>query len=336
MKLAPALRGSTGLQAKISIETATHTHRLHAMKVIISGATGFIGAATVAELTARGHEVHVLLRPGSNIARLKGIAGWHGVEITSWSAASLTKQLRALLPTALVHCAWQGVGGAERNESWQLTANLRLTVDLLDLAKRIGCSQWVSLGSQAEYGNLNQRISEECPVRPTTLYGKAKLIATETALAYCQTEGIKATVLRVFSTYGPSDNPAWFIPYIIRELMAGRAPKLTACEQKWDYLYVVDAARAIVRTVEAQAVGIFNLGSGVARPLRDIVEVIRNEIPMAVLPAFGALPYRSDQVMWLEADITKLSQATGWFPSTSLESGIRNTVAIARTNSSYE
>ncbi len=306
------------------------------MRIVITGATGFIGAATVTELLARGHEVYVLLRPSSNSARLKVVHGWHPVECEFWGSLEVVRELAARQPSVFVHCAWQGVGGTERNASWQMTANLRLTADALELAKKIGCSQWVSLGSQAEYGNLNQRIVESSPTKPTTLYGKAKLIGTEVAQAFCEAEGIKGAVLRVFSTYGPGDAPAWFIPYIIRELMAGRAPELTACEQRWDYLYVDDAARAIASVVESRAAGVFNLGSGVARPLRDTVEIIRRELGGTLSPTFGAVPYRPDQVMWLEADITRLSQATGWRPSTSLESGIKATVAFARTNRNHD
>lgn len=302
------------------------------MKVIVTGATGFIGAAAVAELAARGHEVFALLRPTSHPVRLQKVSGWHSIRAGSWDSAEVVKALAAHQPTAFVHCAWQGVGGAERNAPWQITANLRLTADMLELAKKIGCSQWVSLGSQAEYGNLNQRISEDSPTKPTTIYGKAKLIATEATQAFCTAAGMKAAILRVFSTFGPGDAPAWFIPYVIRELMAERAPQLTACEQRWDYLYVGDAARAIASTVEAQVAGVFNLGSGTARPLRDIVQIIRSELGTTVSPIFGSVPYRPDQVMWLEADITRLSHATGWCPQTSLESGIKSTVAFARAN----
>lgn len=302
------------------------------MKVVVTGATGFIGAAVTAQLTARGHEVLALLRPTSNPSRLNGITGWRDIRAMSWDTPEIARRLAAHHPTAFVHCAWQGVGGGDRNASWQITANLRLTADMLELAKRIGCSHWVSLGSQAEYGNLNQRINEDSPTAPTTLYGKAKLIATEATQTFCKAEGIKAAILRVFSTYGPGDAPQWFIPYVISELQAGRSPKLTACEQRWDYLYVHDAAQAIVSTVEAQAVGVFNLGSGTARPLRDVVDIIRKELGAAISPSFGSVPYRPDQVMWLEADITRLSRATGWRPKTSLESGIKATISFSRTN----
>ena len=182
------------------------------MNIVVTGATGFIGAAAVAELTARGHEVFALLRPASDPVRLSKVRGWHGIRADSWNSAEVVKELAALQPTTFVHCAWQGVGGAERNASWQITENLRLTADMLELAKKIGCAHWVSLGSQAEYGNLNHRMNEDSPTKPTTLYGKAKLIATQATQAFCGAEGVGAAILRVFSTYGPGDAPQWFIP----------------------------------------------------------------------------------------------------------------------------
>ena len=116
------------------------------------------------------------------------------------------------------------------------------------------------------------------------------------------------------------------IPHVIREFLSGRAPQVTRCEQKWDYLFVTDAARAIVSLVDGEPSGMFNLGSGEARALKYIMELIRVEVGTPVQPAYGALPYRPDQVMHLQADITKLRAATGWSPQVNLEEGIRRTV----------
>lgn len=302
------------------------------MNVVVTGATGFIGSAIAAELLARGHRVVLLTRSTSDLSRLRACAGWVNFAADSWRDASFRERLREYSPHAFVHCAWQGVGGGDRNSACQITENLRLTADALELANESGCTHWISLGSQAEYGNPNRPISEDCPTQPTTLYGKAKLIAGDAARYFCETQGMLASVLRVFSTYGPGDAPNWFIPYIIRQFRSGHAPKLTACEQKWDYLYVTDAARAVASVVEQRVGGVFNLGSGQARPLRDVVELIRAELGTGLVPEYGAVPYRPDQVMWLQADISRLAQATGWKPVVEINTGLRFTIADSRAS----
>jgi len=89
---------------------------------------------------------------------------------------------------------------------------------------------------------------------------------------------------------------------------------------------VADAALAIVSVANGNVSGVFNLGSGLARPLKQIIEAVRAELRTPVVPAYGAIPYRPDQVMHLQADIAKLHAATGWLPQVGLEEGIRQTV----------
>ncbi|HEU5397530.1 MAG TPA: hypothetical protein VFV81_10195, partial [Verrucomicrobiae bacterium] len=87
---------------------------------------------------------------------------------------------------------------------------------------------------------------------------------------------------------------------------------------------------AIAAVADGRTAGVFNLGAGEARPLKDVIELIRRETKSPLDPAYGAIPYRPDQVMHLEADISKLSAATGWRPQTSLEAGIGETVAFEK------
>lgn len=298
--------------------------------VVVTGGTGFIGAAIVKELLASGASVTVLVRKESNLSRLDGVAGVKVVRYAALFSDETIAALRDAQPDAFVHCAWQGVSGKDRNEAFQVKDNLTLTLDSVDLAAAIGCQQWVGLGSQAEYGNQNRRLDESAAMLPTTLYGKAKLAAGIGALALCEARGIQGAWLRVFSTYGPGDAPSWFIPYVTQEFLAGRKPGLTRCEQQWDYLFVADAARAVCAVIARGAQGAFNLGSGAARPLLDYVEAIRRELGSDLVPEYGAVAYRPDQVMHLEADISKLTAATGWQPSMGLEAGVAATVAFER------
>lgn len=298
---------------------------------LLTGATGFIGAAVRQELLRRDVRPLVLLRPDSDPSRLAALDPQLAFTSAAFDAPELVARLAPQRPDVLIHCAWRGVGGAERNAAFQLEENIPLTLATVRLAAATGCRHWIGLGSQAEYGHPNQIVTEEAPTRPTTAYGEAKLAAGREALALCTRLGLTGSWLRVFSTYGPGDHPRWFIPHVIRELLHGRAPQVTRCEQRWDYLYVTDAARAIAEVAGRRSPGVFNLGSGEAPVLRDTLELIRRECGTTVSPAYGAVPYREDQVLHLQADISKLSTATGWTPGVSLADGIRATVAHERT-----
>jgi nucleoside-diphosphate-sugar epimerase len=121
------------------------------------------------------------------------------------------------------------------------------------------------------------------------------------------------------------------IPSLILQLLRGERPRVTAGQQKWDYVYVADAAEAVARVaLNAAAAGVFNLGSGEAPVLRTIVESIRDEIDPRLPIGFGEVPYRSDQVMHLQAVITRLQTATGWAPRTPLADGLARTIAWYR------
>jgi nucleoside-diphosphate-sugar epimerase len=198
-----------------------------------------------------------------------------------------------------------------------------MSLQSVELAAAAGCSRWIGLGSQAEYGNQDKRLDERAATLPTTLYGKAKLATGTACLALGQTLGISAAWLRVFSTYGSGDAPNWLLQYALREFQAGRSPQLTKCTQLWDYLHVSDAARAISTTAENKAaVGTFNLGSGTARPLRYWVDLLRKSLGSKIEPEYGIIPFRPDQVMLLEADISRITAETGWKPMMSPEEGI--------------
>jgi UDP-glucose 4-epimerase len=294
--------------------------------IILTGATGFIGSAVLAELHRRKVRTLVLLRSESNRRRLPQLAAENIFTCSKLDEAGLAEKLHAQSPAVFIHCAWRGVGGPDRNADFQMSENVPFTLAAVELAAAAGCRQWIGLGSQAEYGNANRILDENAPTQPTTLYGQAKLAAGNEALSLCRSKGLAGAWLRVFSTYGPGDHPHWMIPHVIREFLQGRPPQVTKCEQLWDYLFVADAARAIASVADGKTSGVFNLGSGEAWPLKTIIETIRAETQATVQPDYGAIPYRPDQVMHLQADITKLRTATGWSSRVSLAEGIRETV----------
>jgi UDP-glucose 4-epimerase len=296
------------------------------LKILLTGATGFLGSSVVKQIIKDGNTPIVLLRQSSNITRLQEILGYSSVPYSYLLNEDTINEIRTYKPDALIHLGWRGVAGKERNEAYQVTDNLKLSLDTVELAHQTGCRHWVGIGSQAEYGNPNRQVDELFTTQPTTIYGRAKLATCWASLGLCQAYNLQGSWMRVFSLYGEGDEPHWLIPYIIKEMSLGNSPKLTLCEQMWDYLYVDDAARAILSVIYSNVDGIFNLGSGTAYPLKYIVENIRELVNHKVEPQYGAVEYRHDQVMHLQADMTKLSQMTNWNPQVSIEKGLSKTV----------
>jgi nucleoside-diphosphate-sugar epimerase len=299
-------------------------------KILVTGGTGFVGARVVRQLVEQGREVAVLMRASSNSRRIDDLLG--RCTVIPGDLAQIEAARGALThfsPEAVVHLAWDGVKGADRNSAVQMD-NVVASINLYRLAEKIGCRHFVGLGSQAEYGPLSGRISETAATRPTTAYGAAKLATGLVLERTAAASGRPFAWLRLFSSYGPDDDPSWLIPYLIRSLLAGEKPSLTKAEQIWDYMHVNDVAAGVVAALDAGACGLFNLGSGQERPLRDIISMIRDAIDLSLPLGFGEVPYRPDQVMHLAADITALSSASGWSPTVSLESGIAETVAWHR------
>ncbi|QIP10980.2 NAD-dependent epimerase/dehydratase family protein [Bradyrhizobium symbiodeficiens] len=297
-----------------------------AMRVFATGASGFLGSYLVADLVARGHEVAVLLRPASSYWRLAQLHDrLHVIPGSLEHPDGLRGALGAFAPEVVVHMAWRGVAGSDRNSPVQ-AANVADTVGLAEIAAEAGARIFVGAGSQAEYGPYDRAIQEDDVPRPTTLYGMAKLAAGSMAMRLCEERGLRAAWLRIFSTYGPKDADHWLIPSTIRNLRSGHHMALTACEQRWGFLHARDAASAFRLAITHEAAsGVFNVGSADAPPLRETVTRLRDLVDPGAALGFGELAYRPDQVMVLAADVSRML-ALGWKPEVPLDEGLRETV----------
>jgi nucleoside-diphosphate-sugar epimerase len=304
------------------------------MKILVTGASGFIGAHVTERLVSEGVETAVLLRPRSQTWRIAHL--FERVRCLTGDMSdppSLRRAFAEWAADAVIHLGWSGVLNRQRNDLSQIDDNLWPTLHTMRIAGEAGCKTWIGIGSQAEYGPANCRLDENAPTRPTTTYGAVKLSTMLLGERIAAQYGVRFAWLRVFSTYGPKDNPEWMIPCLTRMLLEGNSPNLTACRQRWDYLYVADAAEAICRVaLYPKASGVFNLGSGTAVELRTLVETIRDRINPKIAINFGAEPYRPDQVMHLEANVNRLREVTGWAPRTPFETGIAAVIDWERQN----
>jgi UDP-glucose 4-epimerase len=308
------------------------------VRCFVTGATGFVGSHLVRLLLQRGNEVSILIRPNSNQWRIADILS--AVRVIRGDLAAVKQvsdEIQSFKPDVVFHLAWHGGNSYKyQNHPSQIFENLYGSLELVQIAKEAGSQRWLGLGTSVEYGKYEIPITENLRPMPDTLYGISKYCTCLSAEKLSQLYGIDFIWFRPFWLYGPYDDPLRMLPWVILALLQGERPALTLGEQRWDYLYVEDAVEAIWRAATTpQAQGIFNLGSGETHSIRSIAERIRDLIDPSLPLGFGEVPYRPDQIMHLQADISRLKQATGWSPNVDLDEGLRRTVEWLRENKGH-
>jgi nucleoside-diphosphate-sugar epimerase len=292
---------------------------------VVTGPTGAIGIALCERLLSENIKVYALVRPDSlRAARLP-----EGSSVIPCGLSELGR-LRDMIPEgsdAFFHLGWEGTSGAGRNDVIEQERNIRYTLEAVSAAKSLGCKVFIGAGSQAEHGRSDAPLRSDIPCFPENGYGIAKLCAGMMSRIECKRNGIEHIWARVLSVYGPGDGENAMIPGVIKKLLRGEKPALTAGGQIWDYLYSDDAADAFFRMAVSGIDGaVYPLGSGKGRRLREYVETLRDSINPSLPLGFGELPYGPLQVMTLVADISELYRDTGFRPRIPFEEGIKRTI----------
>ncbi|MDE5780226.1 MAG: NAD(P)-dependent oxidoreductase [Lachnospiraceae bacterium] len=300
---------------------------------VITGPTGTIGMALIEKLINEGVRIVAVCRPKSE--RISRIPKHENVRIVECSLKEMDKLPDIIQDGADVfyHFAWDGTFGDTRNDLNLQNNNVKYALDAVKAAKKIGCTKFVGAGSQAEYGRVEGMLKPNTPAFPENGYGIAKLCAGQMTKIMCEQLGLEHIWVRILSIYGPYDGENTMIMSVIGKILSGEKPSLTKGEQMWDYLYSKDVANAFYLVGEKGKNGaVYCIGSGKARPLKEYVERIRDSIDTDAELGIGDIPYREKQVMYLCADIEKLTDDTGFVPEYDFDEGIRETIEWYKKN----
>ncbi len=293
----------------------------------IHGASSLIGKNFCKYLLSNGYSFTVIARAES---KLDFMENEKNISIYKYnkSISELVGKIPKIKDGVFIHLAWAGVFGTEKDIPSQITFNIPELIYSIELSNSIEIKHWIGFGSQAEYGNINSKnkIDENFPLNPITLYGKSKVICSNVARELCKTYNIEYSWLRLFSSYGPNGTHKWFIDYLIDEMKNNKVLNVTKCEQYLDYLHVDDISELLVLLSKTKGIGVANLGSGKAVQLKKILETIHTITNSKSVINYGALEYKSDQGMFNEADISKLSKMTGWKPKIGIEDGLSDMI----------
>ncbi len=302
------------------------TAKLEDARVLVTGASGFIGRHLCRRLRGLGAEVHGAAR-GHKAPEGVDVE-WRAVDLAAPDAAG--RLLDEVVPDVVFHLASLVTGGRDRNLVWPaFEANLVTTLRLLSAAAERGRPRVVLAGS------LEEPVGSAAPCSP---YAAAKAAASVYGRMFAELYGLPVTIARIFMVYGPGpQDPAKLVPYVIRELLAGRSPKLSRGLRPVDWIYVEDAVDGLVRmAVTADAVGReLDFGSGELVTVSEVVQRLFRIAGGAVEPAFGALPDRAGEVV-RRAELANTEAVLGWRPQTALDEGLRRTVEWFREHPEAE
>jgi nucleoside-diphosphate-sugar epimerase len=283
------------------------------MRVLVTGATGFVGSHVADQLVRRGDDVHGITRSSTIGAQSAGLARgitWHRIDADD--ATALAGTVREVGPEAAVHLGWYAKPGNYLHDSRENLRSLRTTASLLEALLDVRCPRVVLAGSGIE------------TVPPTTIYAAAKASAHLIA-AELRREGVAATCAHIFYTYGPREHAQRVIPTVIRSLLRDEPVDVGDGSETRDYVHVADVASAFCAILDSDLGPSVDICTGRTVQLRDVFEIIGRQTGRAALIRLGER--RASAVVFPETGDPAPLRALGWAPAVGLEEGIRDAIA---------
>lgn len=303
---------------------------LEGKRVVITGATGFIGRNTARIFLEEGAVVYALVRPESRQAgNLPQHENFHRIAGTIQNIQECAREIGCA--DVFLHFAWGGVNREEIDSPAVQAENIAGSLECVRAAGHLDCQVFMDAGSRVEYGICpDGRMEEAMECHPVNEYGKAKLEFYRKALPLCQALHMTYYHLRFFSVYGKGDHPWSIVSTLTRELPLGHRVSLSACRHRWNFMDIEDASRAVLELCrysdehpgEAHVV---NIASGDTRVLRSFVEEIHSLCKERGTLEYGSFVQAKEGALSICPDIAALHRLTAgtWKEQVSFSEGIR-------------
>jgi dolichol-phosphate mannosyltransferase len=295
------------------------------VRAVVTGAGGFVGASLVRRLAGDGHEVHATVRPGAQPWRLADPAPpWALLELDLADPEATREAVAAVAPDWIFHLAAHGAYSWQTDLATMTQVNLLATEALLAAARDAGAAL-VNAGSSSEYGYKDHAPAEDELVEPNSHYAVTKAAGTHLCRLAAAQHGQRAVTLRLYSVYGPWEEPGRLMPTLVHHALDGRWPPLVAPDTARDFVWIDDVCQAFVLAATApldDAGAVLNIGSGRQTTLRELVETVKRTLGVEAEPAWGTMAQRGwDTSVWV-ADPGRAAAQLDWRARTPLEDGV--------------
>lgn len=305
-------------------------------RVLITGASGFVGNNLARFLLSEGHDVTLLLRQDHNPWRIRDIQSDVRIEIADLGDPDSTaRTVRSANAQWIFHLAAHGAYSSQSDLMRILQTNMIGTANLVQACIAHGFEVFVNTGSSSEYGFKDCAPTEKERLEPNSFYAVAKGSATMFCRYTARSRGLRIPTLRLYSVYGPFEEPTRLMPTLIVNALEKRLPRLVNPDIARDFIYVDDVVKAYVlaATIEQEDPGaVYNVGSGIQTTIRELVGLARRLLDVSVEPQWGSMQDRIwDTGTWV-ADARKIGTELGWYAEHSVEQGFRKMVEWFQAN----
>jgi UDP-glucose 4-epimerase len=301
------------------------------MKVLITGAAGFIGSAVVPELKKEGYEIYVLDNLSFGNREFIDIPDRQFFLADIRDAERVEEVLCDLQPEIIVHlAAIHFIPYCNQHPFEAADINIRGTMNVLNACKKIPALKKLFFASTAAvYPIANEAVNENYKVLPLDIYGLSKLTGEYLCKKFNIETNIETIVCRFFNAFGPNETNPHLIPEIEKQLREGfRTIKLGNLTPKRDFIHTYDMATAVKQLLKLENIGfdIFNLGRGIEYSVIEIVEAFERQLNEKIKIEIDPARVRKVEREHLLADVSKLKRVAGWEPVWGIDEGIKNLI----------
>jgi len=291
------------------------------MKILITGATGFVGKHVIDQIQASGYDILASTLEKDKIeCSYKDIQWLYG---DMGDIDSLKPAIKSFSPEVVIHLAWQGIPDYSEGVS---LINLNNSIQLLDLiVEETSCKKIIVSGSCFEYGAKKGITKETDPIKINSFFAWAKHSLYEYLALKCEKKNINLVWFRIYYVYGPGQRIKSLIPYVVNSLKLNEIPQINNPMNKNDFVYVKDVANAFYIAAHKKInSGIYNLGSGASTSVYEIIKICKliinssTDISELILKKSNA---KKEIDFW--ADISKTTKVLEWYPQISIQDGIK-------------
>lgn len=296
------------------------------MKVLITGANGFLGSSFTSKLVDAGHQVYAFSANNNNIEPLLNKIKF--TQAYTEDILNYKKDIFNFAPDVIIHFGWSG--GAKYNDVNHISQffdNVGPSINFLQFIKKLPKTpKFIGIGSFSEYGNLTSKAVETTIENPINLYGLSKYTFKEYSKQLCTQNNIDWVWIRPCYIYGPKDVPTRLIPSIINKCLNNENIILDSCNTTIDYLYISDFTDLVYKLISTSNTGIYNICSGNEYKLKDVISKIHNLVGFSNKITFSSNQHRSLSSSYICGKNNKIIKSTNITPQINLEEGLKKTL----------